>query len=190
MGESPLTGHASSHEQDDHHVAESSQSAQAHLPDSHEPGTLQAAQHDQDHPDEHDTTEAVNRAEAYILSHLNASNAPDGQDADPHPEREDAIGLESTSFADFLPAQEALERQVEGPASQHGNADAFGQSASSNGQNQELVHVSQGDHDVPLSVLSRLKQGPPGSCDICMRTETTVWRKLVLGGIDHKVCNG
>lgn len=108
----------------------------------------------------------------------------------PHPEREDAIRLESTSFADFLPAQEALERQAVVSTSQHGDGDAFGQSASSNGQNHELVHVGQGNHDIPLSVLSRLKQGPPGSCDICMRTETTVWRKLVLGGIDHKVCNG
>lgn len=40
------------------------------------------------------------------------------------------------------------------------------------------------------SVLSRLKKGPNGSCDICGRTETSVWRKLVLGGEDHKVCNG
>lgn len=190
MGESSLTGRVSSHEEDNHRAAESSQAAQAQLPDSHEPRTLQAAQHDQDHPDDQDTTEAVNRAEAYILSHLNASHATDDRDAGPHLEREDAIRLESTSFADFLPAQEALERQAEGPLSQDGDADAFGQSASSNGQNQELVHVSQGDHDVPLSILSRLKQGPPGSCDICMRTETTVWRKLVLGGIDHKVCNG
>ncbi|KAK4683574.1 hypothetical protein P7C73_g6669, partial [Tremellales sp. Uapishka_1] len=39
------------------------------------------------------------------------------------------------------------------------------------------------------NVLSRLKQGPPGSCDICGRTETSVWRKLTLGGEDHKVCN-
>ncbi|OXG37400.1 hypothetical protein C359_04770 [Cryptococcus neoformans Bt120] len=189
LGESSLTGRVSSHEEDNHRAAESSQAAQAQLPDSHEPRTLQAAQHDQDHPDDQDTTEAVNRAEAYILSHLNASHATDDRDAGPHSEREDAIRLESTSFADFLPAQEALERQAEGPLSQDGDADAFGQSASSNGQNQELVHVSQGDHDVPLSILSRLKQGPPGSCDICMRTETTVWRKLVLGGIDHKVCN-
>lgn len=187
MGELSLAGHASSHEEDDHRAAASSQDTQTHLPDSHEPTTLQAAQHEQDHPDEQDTTEAVNRAEAYILSHLNASNATD-QDVVPHSEREDAIRLESTSFADFLPAQEALERQAE--ASQHGDGDAFGQSASSNGQKHELVHVGQGNQDIPLSVLSRLKQGPPGSCDICMRTETTVWRKLVLGGIDHKVCNG
>ncbi|ADV24026.1 hypothetical protein CNI04020 [Cryptococcus gattii WM276] len=188
LGELSLAGHASSHEEDDHRAAASSQDTQTHLPDSHEPTTLQAAQHGQDHPDEQDTTEAVNRAEAYILSHLNASNATD-QDAVPHSEREDAIRLESTSFADFLPAQEALERQAEASTSQHGDGDAFGQSASSNGQKHELVHVGQGNQDIPLSVLSRLKQGPPGSCDICMRTETTVWRKLVLGGIDHKVCN-
>ena len=40
------------------------------------------------------------------------------------------------------------------------------------------------------SVLSRLKKGVTGSCDICGRTETSVWRKLTLGGEDHKVCNG
>lgn len=40
------------------------------------------------------------------------------------------------------------------------------------------------------SVLSKLKKGGPGSCDICARTETSVWRKLTLGGEDYRVCNG
>lgn len=39
-------------------------------------------------------------------------------------------------------------------------------------------------------VLSRLRKGPPGSCDICRRTETSVWRKLSLNGEDYRVCNG
>jgi hypothetical protein len=43
---------------------------------------------------------------------------------------------------------------------------------------------------VQPSVLSRLRRGAPGSCDICGRTETSVWRKLTLGNEDHKVCNG
>ena len=33
------------------------------------------------------------------------------------------------------------------------------------------------------------KQGPPGSCDICTRTQTTVWRKLHVNGEDLHVCN-
>ena len=41
----------------------------------------------------------------------------------------------------------------------------------------------------PPSVLSRLRKGPPGSCDICSRTETSVWRKITLGGEDFRVCN-
>lgn len=40
------------------------------------------------------------------------------------------------------------------------------------------------------NVLAKLRQGGPGSCDICSRTETSVWRKLTLGGEDFRVCNG
>ena len=49
---------------------------------------------------------------------------------------------------------------------------------------------SAGTQVIDASVLSRLKKGPPGSCDICGRTETSVWRKLSLGDQDLKVCNG
>ena len=31
--------------------------------------------------------------------------------------------------------------------------------------------------------------GPPGSCDICQRTQTTVWRKVHLPDRDLHVCN-
>ncbi|WVQ84470.1 hypothetical protein IAT38_006622 [Cryptococcus sp. DSM 104549] len=166
------------------------------------------------------TAEAVNRAEAFILSHLNAphpSSSP--HPASPHrhrhghgqghDERHEGMALDSTSFADFLPAQEALERQAGGSG---GDDDAFmtnqtqGSSRLPTGPGSgagevdadALDELDEGEHalgegvlgeEVTPSVLSRLKQGPPGSCDICMRTETTVWRKLVLGGVDHKVCN-
>jgi hypothetical protein len=40
------------------------------------------------------------------------------------------------------------------------------------------------------NVMAKLRQGGPGSCDICSRTETSVWRKLTLGGEDYRVCNG
>lgn len=49
--------------------------------------------------------------------------------------------------------------------------------------------ITQAEGSTTPSVLSRFKKGGPGSCDICGRTETTVWRKLVLGGKDHRVCN-
>jgi hypothetical protein len=39
------------------------------------------------------------------------------------------------------------------------------------------------------SVISRLRKGPPGSCDLCWRTETPSWRKITLGGETYKVCN-
>ncbi|ORY33466.1 hypothetical protein BCR39DRAFT_520308 [Naematelia encephala] len=45
------------------------------------------------------------------------------------------------------------------------------------------------DIDGAPSVLSRLRKGPQGSCDICGRTETSVWRKLKLKNQDFKVCN-
>ncbi|KAI9634001.1 uncharacterized protein MKK02DRAFT_38673 [Dioszegia hungarica] len=39
------------------------------------------------------------------------------------------------------------------------------------------------------AVLAKLKKGGPGSCDICARTETSVWRKILVGGEDYRVCN-
>jgi len=37
--------------------------------------------------------------------------------------------------------------------------------------------------------IVNFKQGPPGSCDICSRTQTTVWRKVNVNGEDLHVCN-
>ncbi|GMK56552.1 hypothetical protein CspeluHIS016_0303920 [Cutaneotrichosporon spelunceum] len=39
------------------------------------------------------------------------------------------------------------------------------------------------------NVMSRFKRGPPGSCDICSRTQTSVWRKLTYEGEELRVCN-
>nr|ODN91566.1 hypothetical protein L204_05551 [Cryptococcus depauperatus CBS 7855] len=140
-----------------------------------QPKTLNAICED----DQEATAEAVARAEAFILSHLNPPQSQ-GHGHGEHGEGERDARLESTSFADFLPAQEELERQTEESATHH----------STEGTPAEhLQSINDDQLENPISVLSRLKQGPPGSCDICMRTETTVWRKLTLGGIDHKVCN-
>jgi hypothetical protein len=48
---------------------------------------------------------------------------------------------------------------------------------------QSVGHTQIGDFD------GRFKQGPPGSCDICSRTETTVWRKIRHDDQDLHVCN-
>lgn len=70
-----------------------------------------------------------------------------------------------SAFADLLPPG-ALEDQID-----------------------RSLEPTGGGSETP-SILSRLKKGTPGSCDICGRTETSVWRKLTLGGVDYKVCNG
>ncbi|KAK8853194.1 hypothetical protein IAR55_003896 [Kwoniella newhampshirensis] len=137
------------------------------------------------------TADAVNRAEVFILSQL-ASQQEENHS------RDDSMPLDSTSFADFLPAQEELERQAEQEQTSGSQQRDLGHAFLEHGQQQQQQQSQEPSTfetprylPVPItpSVLSRLKQGPPGSCDICMRTETTVWRKLVLGGEDHKVCN-
>ena len=86
------------------------------------------------------------------------------------------------AFADFLPPA----GQMEGIELDH----PTDESLTAGGDNAGSSNVDgQPELPPPTSVLSRLKKGPPGSCDVCGRTETTVWRKLVLGGEDHKVCN-
>ncbi|OCF38206.1 hypothetical protein I316_00431 [Kwoniella heveanensis BCC8398] len=152
------------------------------------------------------TADAVNQAEAFILSQLDSQNEQvEGHDENDH--RDHHIPpLDSTSFADFLPAQEELERQA--GQEQEGQSDlthettldttippAAQAETSSNDHpppGQEGASESEAASSQSLaesSVLARLRKGPPGSCDICMRTETTVWRKLSLGSQDLKVCN-
>ncbi|ODN94685.1 hypothetical protein L198_04826 [Cryptococcus wingfieldii CBS 7118] len=146
-----------------------------------EPRTLDAAEQS-DKAQEETTAEAVNRAEAYILSQLDSQLPPHSPHEHPeHREGED-MRLESESFVDFLPPQD------EAPSSSAGNTDNVYPPPMSTPM---ARHASLQASASPLapSVLSRLRQGPPGSCDICTRTETTVWRKLTLGGVDYKVCN-
>ncbi|WVQ67028.1 uncharacterized protein L199_005221 [Kwoniella botswanensis] len=127
--------------------------------------------------DEGITSAAVDRAEAFILSQLaSQSQDHDGENGS------DSVNHSSTSFVDLLPAQEELERQV----NQH-RQDQQQQSTQelSNSIDPTLTQT----HGISESVLARLKKGPPGSCDVCMRTSTTAWRKLVLGDLTLKVCN-
>lgn len=53
----------------------------------------------------------------------------------------------------------------------------------------EQSAASADEQQTKDSVFSRWKKGPPGSCDVCGRTETTVWRKLKFGEDNLKVCN-
>jgi hypothetical protein len=105
----------------------------------------------------------------YLMSHLGEV----GDAARPIP-------LDSSSFAAFLP-HDGLDPTIPPTAAVDVEVDP--------------QQVAQAVVDAPPpesrpNVLSRLKRGPPGSCDICNRTETTVWRKITLGEEEHKVCNG
>lgn len=104
---------------------------------------------------------AANTAEQYILSHLAQHNAEGGSPR-----------ADISSFADLLPST-SLDSHVDPSLAEPGQS----------------AEDASTQINTP-SVLSRLKKGLPGSCDICGRTETSVWRKLTLGGEDHKVCNG
>lgn len=76
------------------------------------------------------------------------------------------MALDSTSFAAFLsPPTEATQRPEDHPIAEAGGTET-------------------------PTVLSRFKRGPPGSCDICSRTQTSVWRKLTFEGEELRVCNG
>ena len=89
---------------------------------------------------------------------------------------------DTSSFADFLP-----------PSTDdlNGHIDPALQGASDNA-NTTATESGLGENTEPTvpGVLSRWKKGAPGSCDICGRTETSVWRKLTISGEDLKVCNG
>lgn len=104
---------------------------------------------------------AEKTAEQFILSHLAQHNI-----------EANTSSADIGSFADFLP-EASLNADIDATLAERDQA----------------IDETSAQMDTP-SVLSRLKKGLPGSCDICGRTETTVWRKLTLGGEDHKVCNG
>ncbi|OCF61247.1 hypothetical protein L486_00893 [Kwoniella mangroviensis CBS 10435] len=128
--------------------------------------------------DEGITSAAVDRAEAFILSQLaSQSQDHDGENGN----GSDNVDHQTTSFVDLLPAQEELERQV----TQHQQQQQQSTQELSNSIDPALTQT----HGISESVLARLKKGPTGSCDVCMRTSTTAWRKLVLGDLSLKVCN-
>ncbi|WWD03604.1 hypothetical protein V865_001658 [Kwoniella europaea PYCC6329] len=129
--------------------------------------------------DEGITSAAVDRAEAFILSQL-ASQSQDHNGENGN--GSDNVDHQTTSFVDLLPAQEALERQVNQQQQQQ-------QQQSTQDLSNSIDPTLTQTHGISESVLARLKKGPPGSCDVCMRTSTTAWRKLVLGDLTLKVCN-
>ena len=109
---------------------------------------------------------------------------------------------DSSTFADLLPANddmpidpslvdtvaanktEPLIGSLSGGAAVAGNGEESSMVGTLSGEDGSIAEVSV------EGVLSRYKKGPPGSCDICGRIETSVWRKLTLGDIELKVCNG
>ncbi|EIW72226.1 hypothetical protein TREMEDRAFT_58387 [Tremella mesenterica DSM 1558] len=100
-------------------------------------------------------------------------------------------GIGPATFADLLPAEEQMPVHIETETNVEAGPSTLQQTQTQPQGESEMMEVVEGtgqEVGIP-SVLSRLKKGPLGSCDICGRTETTVWRKLVLGGQDHKVCN-
>ncbi|CAK9783285.1 hypothetical protein CC85DRAFT_282025 [Cutaneotrichosporon oleaginosum] len=103
----------------------------------------------------------------YLLSHFAAGDVS----------RDTPIPLDSSSFAALLPQSPSthahhatLESSLSAPTSHMPN------------------ETSNGHPETP-NVMSRFKRGPPGSCDICSRTQTSVWRKLTYDGEELRVCN-
>ena len=109
---------------------------------------------------------------------------------------------DTSTFADLLPAQDdvpidpsLVDSALSNRNDHQGSSAANGAVVVDNAAGGPLVGTLTGE-DGPIGeisaegVLSRYKKGPPGSCDICGRIETSVWRKLTLGDIELKVCNG
>ncbi|RSH91812.1 hypothetical protein EHS25_009182 [Saitozyma podzolica] len=145
---------------------------------------------------EDEPTSSSRTMEEAILSHLQQHVSARGADGD-------EIHLDPASFAELLPSH--LETQFGSAAADEQNQ---GQKRTSDQEQQSLGTAQEGQEvgeeaeasamaimdavssvaESP-SVLSRLRKGPPGSCDLCWRTETPSWRKLHLGGETYKVCN-
>lgn len=104
--------------------------------------------------------------EQYILSHLQ----------------------DSASFSSFYPpATEDIDPSLRSQDETAGEQRAVEPPQETQHEDGDEAARQQADR---LSVLSRWKKGGPDSCDICSRTQTSVWRKLVFNGEDLKVCNG
>ena len=129
------------------------------------PEVVQATHEDEQTSSQQQQEDEASTAEQFILSHLQ----------------------NGSTFADFLPQAHAEGHHSPLHQDLVHESPQLGQDGAGLGEG-----IETDDRTVPEtpSVLSRLKRGAAGSCDICGRTETSVWRKLVLGGEDHKVCNG
>ncbi|KAL7418437.1 hypothetical protein Q5752_006895 [Cryptotrichosporon argae] len=98
----------------------------------------------------------------------------------------DGLGqLDASALAALLPGP----GEVEGdPENEGANGLEAGPSALADDAQASQLDPAASALATP-TVTSRLKKGPPGSCDICGRTETSVWRKLTLRDEDYRVCN-
>jgi hypothetical protein len=150
---------------------------------------------------EDEPTSSSRTMEEAILSHLQQHVS--ARDADG-----DEIHLDPASFAELLPSH--LETQFGSTAADEqaqGQKHVSDQEQHQQQQQQQSLGSAQEGQELGVeasamaimdavssvaespSVLSRLRKGPPGSCDLCWRTETPSWRKLHLGGETYKVCN-
>lgn len=103
--------------------------------------------------------------------------------------------LDAATFASLLP-ENGVEVDVEVDQLQHRDSvppeilpdasvlpDDFPQAGDPDSNPYESSHQ-------PLSEVNGKRPTPAGSCEICKRHETSVWRKLVHEGIEKRVCNG
>lgn len=104
----------------------------------------------------------------YLLSHFAAGDAS----------RDTPIPLDSSSFAALL------------PPSPPGHAHHATLDSSLGAPAPHIPDDTSNSLPETPNVMSRFKRGPPGSCDICSRTQTSVWRKLTYEGEELRVCNG
>lgn len=125
-------------------------------------------------PESNHTEEIAPTPEQYILSHLQ----------------------DSSSFSVLLPQNENEIGNQLTSTLESATADADDDRAGSHNGTPVTPHIRGAERTRPRpreftpSILETLRKGPPGSCDICGRTETSVWRKLPLAGDVLKVCNG
>ncbi|BEJ13539.1 hypothetical protein CspHIS471_0307130 [Cutaneotrichosporon sp. HIS471] len=103
----------------------------------------------------------------YLLSHFAASDAS----------RHTPITLDSSSFVALLPQSPLTD----------GHHQTLDSSLGASGPH--IPEDTSNSLSETPNVMSRFKRGPPGSCDICSRTQTSVWRKLTYEGEELRVCN-
>ena len=112
-----------------------------------------------------------------------------------HSQQEQAGPVESRVEVDghgYEQEQYEHENEGEGQGDEEEEYDADGtlrpaQGGSGSGSGHIAVN---GVDPLDPTVLEQLGKGPPGSCEVCSRTQSTVWRKLTVGEEDYRVCNG